>query len=409
MPEPLARLVERAYRLLRPLAAAILGGLNRACPSVVRDLFGSDIFHRNTSRYAWLANQFGHFCIGILFVGAGWLLGWIWAGGPAICPDCGKRPCCIAFDESTVRLIAIVTAFVLVLGYVMKEMADAVMELDDRRRDRGGEAAAEAGVTGKDPERLLRFTWTEAEIGADGLIDTGFVVLGVLTSIIILHLPPSPPMPGVLWSALIAAATLGTTVLWLAPGILRKKQAFDNSALPNFSRLHRFNGEVEAVSVRPGIASEASADWRRKVEELFEASSNKERFVVIVSAAKAVRGRTTLAIAIAWDVIQQMDRSARYTFWDDYRQIHSDDRTEDTVHPGMADILIVDNVQPSPAAVSDLVDRIDAAGVGTAGRDMVFVLQDDTADRMDLSLPGRRVLHLKVVGTPRVQPSNRRG
>lgn len=231
-------------RILTPVAMLV-----RFLPAGLRTRwFGSDVLVGATTHYTWIANQLGHFTIGLaIYALLRQVLAWITFN---------------SLEASAVGapILAILALILTVVVYSVKETADyRLAEL---------------------PETQFRIEAIELRL--DGFADTFFVTFGAVFLM----------TAGWGWIAwLIATVLFGAIAVLLGFFYLPRADRFDFSNLPFYYRLPLFQGEVLALTP-------SGPDKDAATQMVTEVSCNDgDRNVLLVLGGHGT-GRTSLVVGI---------------------------------------------------------------------------------------------------------------
>jgi hypothetical protein len=313
----------RLNRFLGWPARKLHNAFRRFLPGFEENFFGSDAFSRSTARYVWFANQFGHFALGVIAAAA---------LGHATAPLFGCPP-----------LWPVVVSGLVFLGfYVLKEVADTQLELEDTS---------------------LPFQPNVLELSNDSLTDTAFVALGYMGAVLWAFFAPTQTFVWP-WIGLPSLFAVGFGLYCFSSGrrVLPCRKRLDSSALPGFARLRRFNGKIEStvfgqLERQPG--SEGGPK-RQSDENSAEAARNVERFlgdpggILVLSAKDGVSGRTFLALAVGCELVER-GKQVRYVTWRTLKHRTFDTEEEGAVPLAKADALVLDNCTASLREIRDMV------------------------------------------------------
>lgn len=231
-------------RGLAPVAALV-----RYLPEGLRTRwFGSDVLVGSTTHYTWIANQFGHFTIGLaLYVLMRQVLAWI--------------------SFNSLELNAVGAPILDVLALILTVVLYAVKETADYRL---------AEIPGN------QFKIENVELRLDGFADTFFVTFGA-AFLMTAH------WGWLAWA--IATVLLGAVAVLLAGFYLPRADRFDFSGLPHYYRLPLFQGEVHALT-------DAGLDRDAATTLVTDISCDRcDRNVLLVLGAPGT-GRTSLVVGI---------------------------------------------------------------------------------------------------------------
>lgn len=231
-------------RGLTPVAALV-----RYLPEGLRiRWFGSDVLVGSTTHYTWIANQFGHFTVGLaLYVLMRQVLAWISFNSLELS----------AVGSPILDLLALILVVVL---YAVKETADYRL----------------ADVPGN------QFAIENVELRLDGFADTFFVAFGAVF------------LMTALWGWLawaIALLLFGAVAALLAGFYLPRADRFDFSGLPNYYRLPLFQGEAKALT-------ELGPNKDLGTTLVTDMSCNRSDRSVLLVLGGPGTGRTSLVVGI---------------------------------------------------------------------------------------------------------------
>lgn len=259
----------------------------------LRDLFTSDAFVPHSAVYGWIANQFGHFAIGVAVGAAPWM---------------------VPVERSSAVAITLAAALV----YLFKELTDAQ-----------GEVALSQKLGS--PFRIDQRT-----LAQDGVADTLFVWLGLLVGFVAAQPGEATWFAFVLWAGGVGAVAVALAA-WELPG----REAFDESGLPRYVGLSRYNARFEGQIDGEHHAVETMA---ATLQDWIDAADGESRIVTIEGASGF--GKTTLACGIA---SAHTDRARKV------RYVHcSDLPLDDADRDGLA-VLVVDDLTPAACDVDRLL------------------------------------------------------
>jgi hypothetical protein len=231
-------------RGLTPVAALV-----RYLPEGLRTRwFGSDVLVGATTHYTWLANQFGHFTIGLaLYVLMRQVAAWI--------------------SFNSLEGNAVGSPILDVLALILTVVLYAVKETADYRL---------AEVPGR------QFAIENVELRLDGFADTFFVAFGAVFLM-------TANWGWLAWG--IAVVLFGAVAVLLAGFYLPRADRFDFSGLPHYYRLPLFQGEARALT-------EAGPNRDLGTALVTDVSCNRcDRDVLLVLGGPGT-GRTSLVVGI---------------------------------------------------------------------------------------------------------------
>jgi hypothetical protein len=356
--------------VLRPLheRGAQRGWLSRSTHALFRrlqqtvsflreNLVGSDAFSRNTAVYVWITNQFGHFAVGLIFTFIVTLAAqWVIAHAGYLPPDLVTG--------------TLYGAILVVLVYAGKEYGDVAVETN------------EAGLDG----RPRPFPLPLKELVEDSATDTAFVGLGAVVAHLATYRVVLGEWPWWSWSSAILAA-LAFFCVREARRVLPCRKRLDNSALPGFARLRRYNGAfreiqlaaqaasptvpvlpavpVDSVRLRPGQADSTAA--AKRIGDFIHGAGG----ILVISAEPNKTGRTFLAIALGCEFAAR-GSGIRYTTWRSAQRPAVDDEQEGALQLDSAEVVILDDCV---VALDEVYKRVSNCRL----RHLVIVVADETA------------------------------
>ena len=378
---------------------------------------GSDLQAGYSYIYVWLANQFGHFMIGvagtILFswfvfwgwsdalvrggfwdrlwgaavIGGMWLL--IWAakellidlvGGMRVLKLAGKQRAAALRGEPAPsgKLPSFYRISMQDLGYIAEAL-----------RTYGGSWRRSAAASGKGGSEE---DWFIYDIVRDSISDGWFYLAGVLTAVAMYASPGLDP--GAKWPWLVPIATFVIVLVLsflFSRDWLWEKIAFDKAALPFMGRF--------ALNSRP-----YQPDKRAIVIDFATDAQAEKKHLIIIGPPKS--GRTTTAVALGVEALLRSGNNAvLYTTWcklldriaEEIHFVQQDQQLQGpekrpTFPPEEAEIVIIDDVGAEGAqlrpfvtadAFGDELKRNEELRSKLEDKRVVWVVGDDPARRAD--------------------------